>query len=55
LAKRNGDDSGELPLGAAFVVDRKGVIRYAFVDADYRKWAEPSTVLAAIRGLDKKP
>ncbi len=55
FAKHNGDDSGELPLGATFVVDRKGVIRYAFLDADYGKWAEPSTVLAAIRGLHKKP
>ena len=49
LAKYNGDDSGELPLGATYVIDRDGVIRYAFVDADYRKWAEPSDVIAAIR------
>lgn len=55
LAKHNGDDSGELPLGATFVIDRKGIIRYAFVDADYRKRAEPSTVLAALRRLDNKP
>jgi peroxiredoxin len=55
LAKHNGDDSGELPLGATYVVDRGGVIRYAFVDADYRKRAEPSTVVAVLRGLEKKP
>jgi peroxiredoxin len=55
LAKHNGDDSGQLPLGATYVVDRKGVIRDAFVDADYRKRAEPSTVLAALRGLDNGP
>lgn len=55
LAKHNGDDSGELPLGATYVVDRGGVIRYAFVDADYRKRAEPYDVLVALRGLDKKP
>ena len=55
LAKHNGDDSGELPLGATYVVDREGIIRYAFVDADYRKRAEPSDVLAALRSLDKKP
>ena len=55
LAKYNGDDSGELPLGATYVIDRDGIIRYAFVDADYRKRAEPSDVLAALRGLDKKP
>ena len=55
LAKLNGDDSGELPLGATYVIDREGVIRYAFVDADYRKRAEPSDVIAALRGLDKQP
>jgi peroxiredoxin len=53
LAKHNGDDGGELPLGATYVVDRAGVIRYAFVDVDYRKRAEPATVLAVLRGLDK--
>jgi peroxiredoxin len=55
LAKYNGDDSGELPLGVTYVIDREGVIRYAFVDADYRKRAEPSDVIAALRNLDKKP
>jgi peroxiredoxin len=55
LAKYNGDDSSELPLGATYVIDRSGIIRYAFVDADFRKRAEPADVLAALRGLDKKP
>ncbi len=55
LAKYNGDDSGELPLGATYVIDRAGIIRFAFIDADYRKRAEPADVLAALRNLDKKP
>jgi peroxiredoxin len=55
LAKYNGDDSGTLPLGVTYVIDREGIIRYAFVDADYRKRAEPSDVLAALRRLNKKP
>jgi peroxiredoxin len=55
LAKHNGSDSGDLPLGATYVIDRDGIIRYAFVDADYRKRAEPSRVVAALRGLEKKP
>ena len=37
LAKFNGDDSNELPLAATYVVGPDGVVRYAFVDADYRK------------------
>ena len=54
LAKHNGDDSAELPLGATYVIDRDRTIRYAFVNADYRKRAEPSEVLGVLRGLDKK-
>ena len=53
LSKYNGDSSNELPLGATYVIDRQGVIRYAFVDGDYRKRAEPSAVVAALRGLKK--
>ncbi len=55
LMSFNGDDSLELPLGATYVIDREGVIRYAFVDGDYRKRAEPSDVLAALRALKKTP
>ena len=51
LAKYNGDDSNELPLGVTYVIDRDGVIRYAFLDADYRKRAEPAAVVAALRKL----
>ena len=51
LEKFNGDDSKELPLGATYVIDRAGVIRYAFVDADFRKRAEPSEVVAALKKL----
>ena len=55
LAKYNGDDSGELPLGVTYVIDREGIIRFAFVDADYRKRAEPADVIAVLRNLEKKP
>jgi peroxiredoxin len=55
LAKHNGDDSGELPLGVTYVIDREGIIRFAFIDADYRKRAEPAEVLAVLRNLEKKP
>jgi peroxiredoxin len=55
LAKHNADDSDELPLGATYVIDREGIIRFAFVDADYRKRAEPADVIAALRRLEKKP
>jgi len=53
LTKFNGDSSNELPLGATYVIDKGGVIRYAFVDGDYRKRAEPSAVVSALKGLKK--
>ncbi len=55
LNQYNGDSSNELPLGATYVIDRQGVIRYAFVDGDYRKRAEPSAVVSALRGLKTAP
>ena len=52
LPKFNGDDSFELPMPATYVIDRHGVIRHAFVDADHTKRLEPADVLAALDGLD---
>jgi peroxiredoxin len=51
LEKRNGDASGELPLAVTYVIDQDRTIRWAFVSADYRKRAEPSDVIAALRAL----
>lgn len=45
----NGTDKGDLPFPATFVLDRNGRIRYAFADADYRRRAEPSEILSAVR------
>ena len=52
LAERNGDGSWTLPLGATYVIDAEGTIRYAFVSADYRERAEPADILAALRSID---
>jgi peroxiredoxin len=54
LNKYNGDTTNELPLGATYAIDRHGVIRCAFVDGDYRKRAEPSAVVVALRGPGKE-
>jgi peroxiredoxin len=53
LEKRNGDSSDELPLSVTYVLDPKGVIRWAFVDADYRKRAEPADIVEALRALKR--
>ena len=38
-----------LPVSATYVIDRDGVIIYAYTDPDYRDRADPRDVLAAIR------
>ncbi|RPK56710.1 MULTISPECIES: redoxin domain-containing protein [unclassified Streptomyces] len=40
-----------LPLPATCVIDRGGVIRWAFTDTDYTKRAEPAGVFAALDAL----
>ncbi|MFH0908372.1 MAG: peroxiredoxin-like family protein [bacterium] len=48
LSDYNGNDRNEFPLAATFVVSPDSSIRYAFVDEDYRRRAEPGAVLAAL-------
>ena len=54
LAARNGDDSFELPFPATYVIGKDRTIRFASVNADYTKRAEPSDILAAIRQLQRR-
>ncbi|KAH8800414.1 thioredoxin-like protein [Xylogone sp. PMI_703] len=51
LSKRNGDDSYEIPIPATLLVDKNGVVRKTFIDPDYTKRLEPSTVLEWIDEL----
>jgi len=48
---RYGNESLEVPIPATFLVDKKGVIRNTFIDADYTKRLEPTTALAWIDGM----
>lgn len=51
LSKYNADESDELPLAATYVIDQEGKIRYAFLDADYTKRAEPAEVVEVLNKL----
>ncbi|MER6953430.1 peroxiredoxin-like family protein [Streptomyces sp. NPDC000618] len=51
LQRVNGGHPRTLPLPATYVIDREGVIRWAFVDTDYTKRAEPADILAALDAL----
>ncbi len=47
----NGSEAWELPVPATYVIDRTGVIRFAFVDLNHRARAEPADVVAAAADL----
>jgi peroxiredoxin len=49
LPLANGDESWELPIPAAYVVDRDGAVRFAFVNEDYSERAEPGEILERLR------
>ena len=51
LTKYNNDDSLELPLAVTYIIDKDGIIRYAFLSADYRKRAETSVVLKELQDI----
>lgn len=53
LKKNQGMGAPELPIPATYVIDKYGVITFAFVDPDYTKRAEPSVVLEELKKLYK--
>ncbi len=50
-ATQNADGSRTLPVPATFVVDRQGVIRASFVNADWRVRVDPNDVLEVLESL----
>lgn len=51
LARYNDDESWELPVPAAYIVDRDRRIVFASVDPDYRRRADPATVVTALDAM----
>ncbi|OSZ63706.1 hypothetical protein CAP39_13725 [Sphingomonas sp. IBVSS1] len=49
LAGLLGGSGRLLPIPATFLIDADGIVRFAFVDPDFRRRAEPAAVLAALR------
>ena len=46
-----GSASGFLPVPATYLIDRGGIVRFAFADPDFRVRAEPAEVIAVLAGL----
>ncbi|MGW2640133.1 peroxiredoxin-like family protein [Streptomyces sp. NPDC001348] len=51
LQRVNGGHARTLPLPACYVIDRDGIVRWAFVDSDYTRRAEPADILTALGSL----
>ncbi len=51
LNEHNGNDSKRLPLAATYIIDRSGVIEYAFLDADYKNRASPEEIITVLKQL----
>ncbi|OUR74665.1 alkyl hydroperoxide reductase [Arcobacter sp. 31_11_sub10_T18] len=49
LPTSNDDDSYEIPMPATYVLDKKGVVIFAFIDEDYTKRCEPQLILDIIQ------
>ena len=51
VAKHNAMAKPELPLAVTYVVDKHGKIVYAYLDADFRKRAEPDVIVANLQKI----
>lgn len=51
LAERQGNATLLLPVPAAFVLGRDGVLAWSHVDADFTRRAEPAALIEAVRAL----
>ena len=51
LSDFNGDSSYELPIPATYVIGQDGVIRLAYVDADYTHRLEPVDIIDSLAAL----
>jgi peroxiredoxin len=51
LKEYNGPDAAydELPLAATYIIAQDGTVSWAFLDADYRKRAEPADIITALK------
>ena len=51
LNEHNGNEAKRLPLAATYIIDKTGVIEYAFLDADYKNRASPDEIITILKEL----
>lgn len=53
LSQYNGNTNAELPIPVTYIIDQKGIIRYAYVNPDYKHRANPDEVLVKLTDMVK--
>ena len=53
LEERHGNAGWLIPMPATFVIDQSGVARYAFVNVDFTRRAEPEEIVQVLHGLKR--
>lgn len=51
LVKSQNNTNNELPLPGTYIIDKDGMIKYAFIDTDYTKRADPRDILKELSKL----
>jgi peroxiredoxin len=54
LTAYNNNNSNELPLAVTYVIGTDQKIHYSFIEADYKKRAEPSEILYVLKNLGQE-
>ena len=54
LSVYNGNTKAEVPLPATYIIDTDGIIKYAFINTDYKKRADIDEVLNQLSKLTEK-
>ncbi len=55
VADVNADGTRELPTPATYVIDQEGIVRYAYLNREYRYRADPDEVVEAVRAVVTSP
>jgi len=55
LSKYNADGMWELPHPATYLVDTRGVIRYLYINEDYKQRADPDEIIAVLSKIGAAP
>ncbi len=55
LVRHNGSDAWELPVTATYIINQRGMVKFAHVAADYRSRLDPSLIVKVLQGTQDLP